>query len=233
MTPKENPQRERTARALISFPTANSEFKMTSIKHIHTKNSSASRKLAATYWHSGRPIEGTKAETYLRWWGFTLAIPREFRFIPRCSHPNGGLAVPAMVARVRNLHGDFVGAHLTFLPDNPTEIITEALIGGEQNSGVMLGDLRSQDHRLLCISQRIEDALLFQERKGGVWFASLDHGLWDFAALPPQYGRAVIGWGLPSAMPKVFDDPIMLRVGLSEHRRGLVQMCERTAGVAA
>ena len=204
-----------------------------SVTILNPSSAESPRNLAATYWRSGLRVEGTKAETYLRWWGFTLAIPKEFRFIPRCSHPNGGLAVPAMVARVRNLHGDFVGAHLTFLPDDPTEIVTEALIGGEQNSGVMLGDLRSQDPRLLCISQQIEDALLFQERKGGVWIAALDHGLWNLAALPPQYDRAVIGWGLPAAIPKAFDDPIMLRVGLFEHRRGLVQMCERTAGIAA
>ena len=233
MIPKENPQRERTARVLISFPTAISEFKMNSIKHIHTKISSNSRDLAAAYWRQGCPVKGTKAETYLRWWGFTLPIPNEFRFIPQCSHPAGGLATPAIVARVRNLNGEFVGSHLTFLPDDPKRIITKTLIGGELNSGVMLGDLRSQDPRLLCISQQIEDALLFQQRKGGVWLASLDHGLWDFAALPPQYDRAVIGWGLPSACPKAFDDPIMLPVGLSEHRRGLIQMCERIRGLAA
>lgn len=66
-------------------------------------------------WAEARPAPGTPVETYWRSRGLTIPIPEDIRFVPKLSHKESRLWLPAMVALVRGPDGRPTGIHRTYL----------------------------------------------------------------------------------------------------------------------
>jgi hypothetical protein len=83
------------------------------------------RALALSIWRFTKPLEGTPAEAYLRSRGIVGALPPSLRFHPSVRHTGTkstafpkGRAFPALVARVEDAAGGFLGVWRIYLePD--------------------------------------------------------------------------------------------------------------------
>ncbi len=120
--------------------------------------------VAVALWREARPGEGSPVATYLRTArGIALRrVPEALRFHPRAVHPKGGgLALPAMLARVDGPDGKPVGLHRTFLrPDGSGKAAVtpdKAALGPIAGGAVRLAPAGS----VLVVGEGIESALSF------------------------------------------------------------------------
>jgi hypothetical protein len=69
---------------------------------------------ARSIWQRARDAERSPVARYLAGRGITIPPPACLRWLPSCRHPGGSL-LPAMIARVDNVDGEFIGIHRTYL----------------------------------------------------------------------------------------------------------------------
>lgn len=132
---------------------------------------------ARAEWERGKPIQETKAETYLRSRGIVCPLPDSLRFIPDTMHLPSGRWVSAMVADVQPTGG----VHRTYL-----DKATGAKLKGD-NAKMMLGPCGGGAVRLseragpLVICEGIETGLSLLQSLSGrsprVWAALSTSGI--------------------------------------------------------
>jgi len=72
--------------------------------------------VAARIWHEAGPITGSLAEYYLRHHrGISIELPDVLRFHPSLFHRETGVRAPAMIAVLRDVHGESCAIHRTWL----------------------------------------------------------------------------------------------------------------------
>ena len=128
-------------------------------------------------WDMCRPLEGTRAEAYLRARRITPGPVPALRFHPELFYRDGSdsksfCELPAMVARVTNHRGDFVGVHRTYLdadrPGKAAVATPRKSLGAIGGAGVYLGERQS----ILLVAEGIETALSLRATRPGLFAAA-------------------------------------------------------------
>jgi hypothetical protein len=138
--------------------------------------------------------ERTLGQVYWGWRGFDIAIPPDIRYHPRLWHGPSGRELPALVAAVRNVDGELVAIHRTFLAPNGR---------GKANvepNRMVLGPCRGAAVRLapaaerMAVSEGLETGLSVAQSTGlAVWAAVSAPGLQSLVLPPlPLAGRVII-----------------------------------------
>jgi hypothetical protein len=71
--------------------------------------------IARRIWEGARDAHGTPLARYLVGRGISLPVPSSLRWEPRCWHSEAGAYLPAMIAAVRNVDGELIGVHRTYM----------------------------------------------------------------------------------------------------------------------
>ena len=132
---------------------------------------------ARRMWDMCRPLEGTRADAYLRARRITPGPVPALRFHPALFYRDGSDSqgfrkLPAMVARATNHRGDFVGVHRTYLdPDCPAKApvaTPRKSLGAIGGAAVYLGERQS----ILLVAEGIETALSLRSARPGLFAAA-------------------------------------------------------------
>jgi DNA primase len=131
------------------------------------------REEALTIWRSAVPVEGTAAETYLRWRGITIDPPMSLRYAELPYGRSGG-DLPCLVCCVSSPGGPLSGIQRIFLaPDGrgKADVPKPKLSLGRVSGGaIRLGPL---DGGELLVTEGPEDGLtLLQVLRRPVWVAA-------------------------------------------------------------
>ncbi|WP_198370259.1 DUF7146 domain-containing protein [Roseomonas rosulenta] len=156
----------------------------------------ASRDISFIREHA-QPIQGTAAERYLVSRGLVVPDGADLLFHPDLANFETRAGYPAMVALVRNLAGEVVAVHRTYLQDDG-EAVRKAdipkprmMLGRSGGGTVRLAPLGP--HGVLGLCEGIETGLAAMLACPGlpVWAALSTTGL-EQAVLPPEAKRVVI-----------------------------------------
>jgi hypothetical protein len=154
---------------------------------------------AETIWRRGVPMPGTPAGTYLasRRIEHLIDCP-DLRFLARCPHPSGPVALLAMIAAVRDAEGRFVAVHRTFLrPDGSAKASIEpprASLGPVWGGTVRLAPLEE----VLAVGELVIGEGIESSAGAGLlmklpaWASLSAANLANGAALPVAIKRVVI-----------------------------------------
>lgn len=156
----------------------------------------ASRDIAFIREHA-QPIQGTAAERYLLGRGLGLPDGADLLFHPDLANFETRAGYPAMVALVRNLGGEVVAVHRTYLQEDgaavrKADIPKPRMVLGRSGGGtVRLAPLGP--HGVLGLCEGIETGLSAMLACPGlpVWAALSTTGL-EQALLPPEVRRVVM-----------------------------------------
>lgn len=132
---------------------------------------------ARRMWGMCRPLEGTRADAYLRARRIAPGPVPALRFHAALfyrdgSDPEGFCTLPAMVARVTNHRGNFVGVHRTYLdPERPAKAAVATprkSLGAIGGAAVYFGAHQS----ILLVAEGIETALSLRTARPGLFAAA-------------------------------------------------------------
>ncbi len=131
------------------------------------------RAFALRLWEAATAAGGTLVETYLRHRAITLAAPASLRFALELPHAPSGQRLPAMLALVQDVAGQFLGVHRTYLaPDGSGKARVEPqkmMLGGVAGGAVRLGEAADG----MVIAEGIESALSAMQASGRPSWAAL------------------------------------------------------------
>jgi hypothetical protein len=151
----------------------------------------ARRDLVTRIWHQTGPASGSLTAHYLASRGIVSPPPPDLHFHPVLRHPTGAYA-PAMVAAVRNVHGDVTGLHRTWLREDGAGKANlspaKAMLGICRGGAVRLAAVDDE----LGVSEGIESGLSVQQATGlPVWAALSTSGLTGLL-MPGRVRRIVV-----------------------------------------
>jgi hypothetical protein len=157
----------------------------------------AAREIAFILEHA-QPIQGTAAERYLQ--GRGLAVPEgaDLLFHPDLANFETRAGYPALVGLVRNLAGEVVALHRTYLQEDGDGAVRKAaipkprmMLGRTGGGTVRLAPIGP--HGVLGLCEGLETGLAAMAACPGlpVWAALSTSGV-EQALLPPEARRAVI-----------------------------------------
>lgn len=128
---------------------------------------------ALAIWQVAGPVEGTPAETYLRWRGITIDAPLSLRYAA-LPYGRGGKAIPCLVCCVSSPEGPLQGIQRIFLaPDGrgKADVPAPKLSLGKVSGGAIR--LAALDGGELVVCEGPEDGLsLLQVLGRPVWVAA-------------------------------------------------------------
>jgi hypothetical protein len=138
-----------------------------SVAQAREENTEEEKKVlfAKSLWERSLPIEGTLAETYLRKHRqINCPLPSSLRFHPRLKHTLTEKYYPAMIAKVQDHQGNFLGIHRTYLESNGSK-------ANIPNNKMMLGNCvggfvplsNPQNSEVLAVGEGIETCLSVAE----------------------------------------------------------------------
>jgi DNA primase len=150
------------------------------------------RRIALQLFEDAEPAGGTLVETYVRSRGVSLPPAPVLRFSPRCWNRESGRKLPAMLARVDDIDGDFLGVHRTWLlPDGSGKAELE-------DQKMSLGRVRGGAIRLapagpmLAVAEGIENALSATAVKGIPAWSAVAKGGFKSLQLPAEVREVLI-----------------------------------------
>jgi DNA primase len=150
------------------------------------------RRIALQLFEEAKPAGGTLVETYLRSRGLSLPPAPVLRFSPRCWNRETGRKLPAMLARVDDIDGNFLGVHRTWLlPDGSGKAEL-------QDQKMSLGRVRGGAIRLapagskLAVAEGIENALSATAVKGIPAWSAVAKGGFKALRLPAEVREVLI-----------------------------------------
>jgi phage/plasmid primase-like uncharacterized protein len=123
---------------------------------------------ALKVWNEGHPIIGTPVERYLINRGIQAVYHETLRYHPRLKHTPSGNVFEAMLAKVTDMEGTFLGLHRTYLFNaQKADVITpKMMLGNCKGGSVHFGKPSTS----LIVCEGIETALsLHQETGKPVW----------------------------------------------------------------
>lgn len=149
--------------------------------------------LAERIWRASIALPGTLGEAYLHARGLHGTAPDQLRFALLLRHHPTGTEWPAMVAAVRDVSGNMVGVHRTYLrPDGAGKApVTPAkmTLGSTGGAGVQLAPAAAD----MLVGEGIESTLSAMLAAGLPAWAGLSAGGMKALQLPPlPLGRSVI-----------------------------------------
>jgi hypothetical protein len=155
-------------------------------------NEQRNRRIAWRLWDHAKEARGTLVEKYLRSRGLSLPPAPVLRFAPRCWNRETGRELPAMVARVDDVHGNFIALHRTWLlPDGSGKAELEEpkwSLGPIRGGAVRL----APEGPVLAIAEGIEDALSAIAAKGIPAWSAVSKGGFKTVRLPGEVGEVLI-----------------------------------------
>ncbi|MCA3273784.1 MAG: toprim domain-containing protein [Roseomonas sp.] len=143
------------------------------------------------------PIQGTAAQRYLEGRGLIVPPDADLLFHPDLTHYETRTGYPAMVGLIRNMAGEVVALHRTYLEEAQDKVSKAAIakprmmIGKTAGGTVRLGAITAQG--LLGLCEGIETGLAVMRACPTlqVWAALSTSGM-EQAQLPPEARRIVI-----------------------------------------
>lgn len=147
---------------------------------------------ARSIWMAAQPIQGTVAETYLRWRGLHLPLPDSLRFTS-LRHGSTGRDYPCLVALVTGVEGQPIGIQRTYLADNgegkadvsPVKMSLGQVAGG----AIRLAPPAAE----LVVAEGLEDALTLQQEIGRAAWAAAGASMLAAMRFPDLVQRVAIG----------------------------------------
>lgn len=197
--------------------------------HSQAKDPTDTSNIARKIWQSAMTATDTLAELYLRHRGITLSPPSCLRFIAKHRHSPTGTDWPVMIAAVRNLQGDILAVHRTFLaadgkskaPIDPPRMTLGPIAGGTIQlapAAETLGVAEGIETGLSAIQVTgiptwavisaggMKDFIPPPEAKKVIFFADHDdHGLGLTAAKTAASRMLVLGLAAEIQMPKAIN----------------------------
>ena len=142
-------------------------------------------------------IQGTAAQRYLEGRGLIIPPEADLLFHPDLTHYETRTGYPAMIGLIRNIAGEVVALHRTYLAEQPDKVTKAAIakprmmLGKTAGSTVRLGAITPQG--LLGLCEGIETGLAVMRACPTlpVWAALSTSGM-EQAQLPPEARRIVI-----------------------------------------
>ena len=147
--------------------------------------------LAQEIWRKANPAKGSAVEAYLKSRGITLDPPPALR-VAILKHGPTGLWFPTMVAAVRDVSGQVVAVHRTFLlPDgrNKAQVSQPRMMLGPCAGGAVR--LAEASHGVV-LAEGIETGLSVQQATGKAVWATLSTSGLKGVVLPPDMKAATI-----------------------------------------
>ncbi|MCA4907730.1 MAG: toprim domain-containing protein [Roseomonas sp.] len=143
------------------------------------------------------PIQGTAAQRYLEGRGLIIPPDADLLFHPDLTHYETRTGYPAMIGLIRNIAGEVVALHRTYLEEAQDKVSKAAIakprmmIGKTAGGTVRLGAITAQG--LLGLCEGIETGLAVMRACPTlpVWAALSTSGM-EQAQLPPEARRIVI-----------------------------------------
>jgi len=150
------------------------------------------RRIALQLFEDAEPAAGTSVETYLRSRGLRLPPAPVLGFSPRCWNRETGRKLPAMLARVDDIDGNFLAVHRTWLlPDASGKAKLE-------DQKMSLGPFRGGAIRLapagpaLAVAEGLEYALSTTAVKGIPAWSAVAKSCFKALQLPAQVREVLI-----------------------------------------
>ncbi|MGB9154657.1 MAG: toprim domain-containing protein [Alphaproteobacteria bacterium] len=152
--------------------------------------------VARKIWDQSVPVTGSIAEAYFRQYGFVYepGVMGHVRFNPAVLYEPTREILPALIAPVHNLEGEFVGIHKTYLASDGTgkaDVKGDArrMLGKCHGSYIQLGE--ATGFRLV-ITDSLETALAIQQACPGfpVWAAMTPGNM--RAPVPPSIKEIIL-----------------------------------------
>lgn len=145
-------------------------------------------------WSGAVPVEGSRAETYLRGRGIHMAAwPSALRFLPHATSLDDKRKRPALIAAITNHPGELQGVQITLLTPRGTEKATietpRRIIGRLSGGAVRLCDGNGEG--VLIVGEGVETALSASEALNAPAWSALTAG--NLARFdPPDWVRRLI-----------------------------------------
>jgi hypothetical protein len=149
------------------------------------------RRIAAArrLWGESQDARRSPVVSYLAGRGITLAVPPSLRWVRQCWHREAEAHLPTMIAGVRNVDGELIGVHRTFLtPDYRRR--DRASLGPIGGGAVRLAPVRPDDW--LVIGEGVETVLSVMQCTGLAGWAALSAIGVERLVLPPDAQRVLI-----------------------------------------
>jgi putative DNA primase/helicase len=147
--------------------------------------------VARRLWEEAQDARGSPVARYLRSRGIEIVPPLSLRWTPACRHP-GGRTLPAMLARIEAVDGEFIGVHRTFLTaDGSGKAVVEpakAMLGRAAGGAVRLAPAAE----VLMIGEGIETCLAAMTATGRPSWSAISVGGIEVLTLPALVKTAII-----------------------------------------
>ena len=148
--------------------------------------------MARVIWNAARSARGTPLVAYLAARGIiNITPPSSLRWEPRCWHREAHAHLPAMIAAVRNVEGELVAVHRTWLqpdPDGTWRRLDRASLAPTGGAAVRLAPAA----QTLLIGEGIETCLAAMQATGQPAWAALSTSGMIGLALPPIVRTVII-----------------------------------------
>ena len=157
-------------------------------------------KIAEKIWRAAQPAAGSPVEAYLRGRGITITPPSCLRYAPALRRPDG-TCTPAMVACVKDIAGNIIGLHRTWLTrdsDGCWRRFDRASFGPIGGGAVHLGHDgvvhldEGEGVGILLVGEGIETGLSAMQASGISTWAALSTAGLAALRLPQSIRRVII-----------------------------------------
>jgi hypothetical protein len=149
---------------------------------------------ARQIWDETEPAIGTMVESYLRARGITCPVPASIRFHPNLWHGPSRECLPAMVAQVSTVDGEFQAVHRTWLSGARKARVepVKMTLGPCAGNTIQLNARPVAKPGALYIGEGIETCLSVMQMQGGLTWVGLSTSGLKTACLPKQEREVVI-----------------------------------------
>jgi putative DNA primase/helicase len=146
-------------------------------------------------WNEAQPILNTPVQAYLKARGLIVSACEVLRFHPHLKHTPSSSHLPAMLAKVTDISGNFVGLHRTFLDlanNSKASVTPNKMMLGNCGGGSVHFKNNDEKCSVIAVTEGIETALSVYHATGIETWACLSTSGMSNVQLPTQLKTLII-----------------------------------------